>query len=71
MKKVCSLSVCASLLVTLVAATCSAHPGHGSTAANQVEHYVAEPLHAAPLLATLAVVAALLAGTAAWRRFAR
>jgi hypothetical protein len=38
----------------LTAGELAAHPGHGTTAPESVEHYVFEPLHAAPVIALLA-----------------
>ncbi len=35
-----------------------AHPGHGTTAPETVSHYVAEPVHVAPLLAIVVIIVA-------------
>jgi hypothetical protein len=43
-----------------------AHPGHGSTPPEAVEHYVFEPVHAAPVIAL--VLACLAVAIVRWKR---
>ena len=63
-----AINLATGLATLASAATAWAHPGHGTTDAGQVEHYVAEPIHAAPLAATLAALAVLAAvGVTAYR----
>jgi hypothetical protein len=49
------LFVFASLLCS--ASTLVAHPGHGTTAPDTVEHYVFEPVHAIPVVVLVAAIA--------------
>jgi len=64
--RICSTTL-AALAATLTTAAVWGHPGHGSTDAQQVEHYLAEPVHAAPLVVALAIVA-FLVGAGLWLR---
>ena len=48
--------------------TVFAHPGHGTTDPHSVTHYVAEPVHFAPLLALFAIAAVAISLLAARRR---
>jgi hypothetical protein len=48
----------AGAVALLSAIPCAAHPGHGTTAPDSIEHYVAEPLHGWPLAVMAAVALA-------------
>jgi hypothetical protein len=54
-------SICLRVMVVLpsLAATALAHPGHGTTDPHTVSHYIAEPLHVAPLLVFVAAAVGL------------
>lgn len=61
---------CLHLMLVLsgMVGTATAHPGHGTTDPHSVTHYVAEPVHAAPLLALFAAAAVAISLLAARRR---
>lgn len=46
-----------------------AHPGHGTTAPETVEHYAFEPIHAAPWIVLVAAIGVL--AYRAWRQRSR
>ncbi|MGD9857681.1 MAG: hypothetical protein AB7U20_22280 [Planctomycetaceae bacterium] len=61
---------CVSLLSAIVgtADIVLAHPGHGATDPQTVQHYFAEPVHLAPLLVIVAACAVTISLLAVRRR---
>ncbi len=50
--------VCSMLVLFGFPSALLAHAGHGTTPPDTVSHYVAEPVHVAPLLAIVVVIVA-------------